>query len=234
MVFDSTHCKAKTGLIKETPNGTDWYIYKSKADSLQVEVIFDIGANIGQTAIKFAQSFPQAKIFSFEPVTATFKQLKENTKNLSGISCFQIGLGSESGKYDIFLKSNSQCNSFVFDANNCISNASEEVIIKTVAEFCQENNIQKIDILKTDTEGFDLQVIQGAEALLKKNQVLFILSEVGFNPSDALHTNFFKLKSYLDTFNFEFLGFYDFGYSRKGSLKYCNALFHNRCFIQNT
>ncbi|OKH25811.1 FkbM family methyltransferase [Chroogloeocystis siderophila] len=225
-LFNKAKYRTRASATKEIPTRTDQYIYTSKLESLQVEVIFDVGANIGQTAIKFAQSFPKAKIFSFEPVAATFKQLRENTQKNSSISCFQIGLGAASGKYEIFLKSNSQCNSFVFDSNSSISN-SEKVAVKTVKEFYQENNIQKIDILKTDNEGFDLQVIQGAEALLKKARVLLILSEVSFNPSDTLHTNFFKLKSYLENFNFEFLGSYDFGYSKKGGLKYCNALFQN-------
>ncbi|MES1022744.1 FkbM family methyltransferase [Gloeocapsa sp. BRSZ] len=234
-LFDTTNYRTRVSTIKKLPIGTDQHIYTSKlADSSRIEVIFDIGANIGQTATKFAQSFPKAKIFSFEPVAATFKQLKENTQKNSSISCFQIGLGTESGKHKIFLNSNSQCNSFLFDANNRTNDVSEEVFVKTIEQFCEENSINKIDILKTDTEGFDLKVIQGAEALLKKQQILFILSEVGFHPSDTLHTNFFQLKLYLEQFNFEFIGFYDFGYSKKGSLKYCNALFQNKHLNQNT
>ena len=46
------------------------------ADS--ASVIFDIGANIGQTALKFSEHFADAQIFSFEPVGDTFKQFKNN------------------------------------------------------------------------------------------------------------------------------------------------------------
>lgn len=80
-LFNQKNYRTKVSTAKQIPTGTDRYIYTSLlVELLQVEVIFDVGANIGQTASKFAQSFPKAKIFSFEPVTATFKQLRENTK----------------------------------------------------------------------------------------------------------------------------------------------------------
>lgn len=231
----------KLMLDKELPKATDKYIYsksiKPKIDSQatseeqKIVTIFDVGANIGQTVTKFSQNFPQAKIFAFEPAKTTFEKLKRNTKNLPNVDCFQIALGFEPGKSKIYLHSNSQLNSLIVDSqNSTVDLPFEEVEVKTVKQFCKENNIQKVDILKTDTEGYDLSVIRGAEYLLQKGKVLFVLSEVGFDLTDKKHTNFFLLKTYLDQFEFDFLGFYDLHYRSKGHLMYCNALWINKNF----
>ena len=44
------------------------------------EVLLDVGANIGQTAIRFRAAFPRARIVSIEPVAATFNQLVARTR----------------------------------------------------------------------------------------------------------------------------------------------------------
>ena len=47
--------------------------------NLKVEIIFDVGANLGQSALHYRQKFPQAKIYSFEPVTKAFQKLQAAT-----------------------------------------------------------------------------------------------------------------------------------------------------------
>jgi hypothetical protein len=39
----------------------------------KISTIFDVGANVGQSALKFQEAFPRARIHSFEPVSATYK-----------------------------------------------------------------------------------------------------------------------------------------------------------------
>ena len=49
--------------------------------------------------------------------------------------------------------------------------------VDTIDDFCSANRIPKIDILKIDTEGFDLNVLKGAKQMLSRGQIAFIYTE---------------------------------------------------------
>lgn len=70
------------------------------------QVIFDVGANIGQTATAFKKTYPDARILSFEPVKETFKILEKSIKDLSNVDAYNLGLGSVSGEAKIKIFSN--------------------------------------------------------------------------------------------------------------------------------
>ncbi|MEQ9000471.1 MAG: FkbM family methyltransferase [Coleofasciculus sp. B1-GNL1-01] len=135
----------------------------------QIKTIFDVGANIGQTARHFYKSFPNANILSFEPIKETFDELHYNTEKLNRVSCFNHALGNINESRKIYLKEKSNLNSLVEDIMP-ISENYDIVNVKTIDEFCENNDIENIDILKTDTEGWDLNVIQGAIAALNRSQ----------------------------------------------------------------
>lgn len=202
---------------------------------LPIQMIFDVGANIGDTALYFSRRFPQAQIMAFEPVKATFAELTNNTQNSSRIKRFQHAFGSENGTTEIYLSQNSELNSLVNEINlrqkDLIHDAkSEKIEIKTIDDFCVSNVIDKIDLLKTDTEGFDLEVLKGAENLLNQRKIKFILSEVGFRGFDQRHTDFHTLSEYLFSKGFRVYGFYDLSYwtpYHYEGLIFCNALFVN-------
>ena len=58
-------------------------IGRFRKDSKQVRIIFDVGANIGQTALSYLKNFPDAEIFSFEPISETFQQLQAHFMHVS-------------------------------------------------------------------------------------------------------------------------------------------------------
>ena len=219
----------KSLLPHQFPVGIDlaWDILKISQD-LSINTIFDVGANIGQTSLYFAKSFPNADIMAFEPVHNTFIRLKKNTADLPQVSCFEHAFGSVAGFQELYLQSNSQLNS-LNQVLNPSNSKSQRIEIKTIEQFCSEHKIETIDILKTDTEGFDLEVIQGAEKYLNENKIKLILSEVGFLKSDNRHTLFLSIFDYLLTKGFRFYGMYDLVHHGKRPLGacHCNVLFIN-------
>ena len=104
----------------------------------------------------------------------------------------------------------------------------EDVTITTVDGFCMRQDIERIDLLKTDTEGFDLEVLYGATHMLENDRCLFVYSEVTFDDSDRHHTSFNQLSEFLIARNFRFVALYEQYVSRDLTASgYCNALFVN-------
>jgi hypothetical protein len=102
--------------------------------------------------------------------------------------------------------------------------------VDTLDDFARSHGVQQIDLLKTDTEGFDLEVLHGAQAMLSAGAIRFVLSEVTFDAMDSYHTSFTKVFEYLAAHGFRFVDIYDHDYvsfsPRRPPLAYCNALFY--------
>lgn len=79
----------------------------------QLNVLLDIGANVGQTANGLVRYFPKSGIYCFEPVSATFNILSQKFSKYSNVSCIQKGMGSVSGSASIILHDNSELNTIV-------------------------------------------------------------------------------------------------------------------------
>jgi len=197
------------------------------AGTREFRTLFDVGANVGQTTRLLKQYFPAATIHSFEPVLSTFKDLQSRCGRLRGVHLHQLALARESGQTMIRLQTNSELNSLRFLASGLDDAAAEMVTVTTVAAFCEQRGIDRIDALKTDAQGADLDVLRGAEPLLTGARVPFVLAEVAFPQDDANNQQFEPVHHYLEDRGFRLSGFYEaFNYGpRLSLLGFCNALY---------
>lgn len=74
---------------------------------------------------------------------------------------------------------------------------TELIQIMTGKEFCRLNDVPHIDFLKIDTEGFDLQVLEGFEDMLKNQSIHLLQIECGMNDFNRKHIPLEKFKTYL-------------------------------------
>ncbi len=211
------------------PLGIDLQHDIQKNTSLQsIKTIFDIGANVGQTALQFRNMFKLGTVYSFEPISRTYQQLTTNVQRDPGIKPYNIGFSDKSGRFKVFLQKDSGLNSINEKINtpNDSGQHTEEIAISTVDEFCSTHNIQHIDLLKTDTEGIDLKVLQGAENLISKGKITYILVEVGFNEDNARNTPFEDVRKHLYQRGYKLRGIYDQSdYWNTKGMETANALF---------
>ncbi len=214
------------------PYGVSPWADAARYRQKRMTMLVDVGANIGQTSLEFYEYFPAAAIHAFEPVQATYRKLKENTSHVRGIQTHQLAVGATAGIATIYLQDNHQTNS-LHPALNTKTQTCEEIKVTTLDEFADQHGIQHIDILKTDTENFDLDVIEGSSRLLREHRVSFILSEVGISASDTAHTNLFQLTELMLEKDFELMGIYDrlYHYKFPRVRGWCNALFISRELI---
>ncbi len=148
-------------------------------EEITPNIIFDIGANIGITAIWMAKKYPDAKILCFEPMQENFEILESNIKPYNNITAYDFGLGESTCTVDIFANEDrgNQGGFSLFQlANDGDDTGTEEKVfaqvnIKSAAEFIKEKDISTIDILKVDTEGAEYEILKSIpEELLSKVQ----------------------------------------------------------------
>lgn len=193
-----------------------------------VRCIFDVGANIGQSALSFARDFPGATIYAFEPFTSIFARLQANVAAEARIVPCRAALSSAAKRVQVAFDgdSTSQTNridAFVNDAR--AGRAQTEAIdVETLDEFCTARSIEYIDILKTDTEGYDVEVLRGAERMLKLGRIQVVVTEAGFM-DDQHHSPFSGAYEFLRPHGFQIAGIYEITYLPDGRCDYCNVLY---------
>ncbi len=150
-------------------------------------VCFDIGANRGQTIQLLQHCFRDPVIHAFEPASASFEALSRQSFG-SGVNLHQLALGEQVGMAEFHNYAHSELNSFLtinpdkrenlFAEEAVVS--SESVRVDTLDNFCDAHQIAQIDLLKIDTQGFELPVLRGAVGLLNGRKISAILLELNF------------------------------------------------------
>jgi FkbM family methyltransferase len=201
--------------------------------NLSTETIFDVGANIGQTSIELRKYFSDATIHAFEPIDSTFEILDRNLGNAQKIILNNFALGSEKKELEILVYSESLINSLLNEVNSqdrqiSLGKDRQTQIVNIIkgGDYSKINNLESIFLLKTDTEGYDLDVLRGFEAMIIDKKIIFIFAEVTFDEADVSHTSFLKINEYLNSHGYKFSGMYD-SIHHGGflpNLHYCNCL----------
>jgi len=156
------------------------------------DTIFDIGAHKGESIKFFNKYFKVNKIYSFEPSPINFQYLQKYIKSKkfnSSVILENFGLGIRSEKKILnqaIESSSSTFNEINYDSKyfkkkknllNFFSNkeytSKIEVKIINLKNYLIDNKIEKIDLLKIDTEGFEFDVLSGLEEEIKKVKFVF-------------------------------------------------------------
>lgn len=142
--------------------------------------LFDVGANSGQTIDELLRLFPEPHIHAFEPGLQAFEALRRRHARNAKLNNF--GLGSSVQELDFFESKSTDMSSFLPIGEDGWGREGEHktVTISTIDSYCDMHGINHIDLLKTDTQGFDLEVLKGARLMFKKRAVSLICTEINF------------------------------------------------------
>ncbi len=159
-------------------------------------LILDIGANVGNYSNKIKSLRPDAVIYAFEPHPKTFVQLHLEAAR-RGYTAINAGCGDKNEQlrlYDYEGNANGSSHaslySEVIEGIHKAEARSYIVDIITVDDFVSRNGIQKIHILKIDTEGNELKTMKGAKESLAEGLIDIIHFE--FNEMNVVSRCFFK------------------------------------------
>ncbi len=216
-------------LYTHVPQGLDLCLDLKKLDeAYHPKVIFDVGANSGQTALKLNSWFPNAQIHSFEPVSATYKKLLANTKGIKNIEAHAFALAGEAGTAKIFVLTDDTMSSLQFhESDKDMIEREETITLSTIDLTVEKLGINSIDLLKIDTEGYDLEVLKGASKSLQAGRIKFLQVEAGMNPLNDRHVPLEAFMEFLKPYGFMPFGLYDqrLEWSGKKRLRFVNPVY---------
>jgi FkbM family methyltransferase len=149
--------------------------------------VFDVGSNQGQYLSLVLNALPPeaVTVHCFEPSHYTYRLLEAswNGTNQDGVVLNNLALGANPGEMTLYYnkpgstgasltKRNHVVGEFVFDQ-------SERVPVDTIDNYCHRHGVRRIDLLKCDVEGHELDVFRGAEGMLRSGSVRMITFEFG-------------------------------------------------------
>jgi FkbM family methyltransferase len=192
-------------------------------------LILDVGANTGQSVKRFRKLFPRSVIHSFEPSQRIFNQLKANIADKRDVYAWNIGVGSSVGKR-IFLENvHSDMSSFL-ELSKCGWGKIEQentVEVTTVDAFLGEQRIESVDILKSDTQGYDFEVIKGAEQSMRQNRIGLVYFEFIFSEMYKNLPRFDEVYRHLTDRNYLLVSIYEMRH-QNNLASWADALFVNK------
>ncbi|MDC0427058.1 FkbM family methyltransferase [Pelagibacteraceae bacterium] len=192
-------------------------------------VIFDVGANKGQSITRYKKLFQNPIIHSFEPNIDEVNILKQKYINDKNLYLNNVAVGDKKGNLEFNINAISGHSSFknlipnttwikkrsnlikIDDKNYTTKKINAEII--TLDDYANEKNLTNIDILKIDTQGFEDKVLLGAQNLLKNNRIKLIQLELIFSEIYENPLNIYDVEKTLIPYNYRL-----FGISNNGSL----------------
>jgi FkbM family methyltransferase len=138
-----------------------------------VRVVFDVGANCGAAAVHFARHYPRAQVHAFEPGSVARGYLEVNVAGHANVHVHPIGLYSADRPAVLFSGVDDIGQSSVFKRS---SNLQEEepIELRAAGPWAKERGIDRIDVLKVDVEGCEIDVLRSLGDLLPTVKLLYV------------------------------------------------------------
>jgi FkbM family methyltransferase len=172
------------------------------------KVIFDVGANVGQTSTLLTKLWPDSQVWAFEPVPRTYAALVRNTSAWPHVKANNLALSNYIGKLNIFL--DNQYSELSSLENAGLQGGKTEIEATTMDAFRQQSGCLRADLIKIDTEGHELSVLAGSEKTFRDCPPQFCVIEGGFNGATPF-VDSDVLKDWFQKRDYRLAGIYDHG-----------------------
>ncbi len=207
-------------------------------NNYNIDIILDIGANIGQYGGEIRNLGFNGEIISFEPMKKAFEKLKKNALKDKNWKVYNYSIGDKDGQTTMNVSKNSVSSSLLENLPQLIDSAPEAAFVKK-----ETIEIRKLDsifddlalkgkniYLKIDTQGYEKMVLLGAKKSLKF--VTGIQIEMSFIPSYKGSITFDEMKTNLNNLGFDLValenGFYD---KKTGKQLEIDGIFYRNYFF---
>lgn len=201
-------------------------------------IIIDVGAHRGESLKSFDKNAKEAFVYiGMEPnpdAYADFKKVADEIKSdKSEIHCLTSAVGNKDGKVKFLRTKESAVGGILPPVKGLADRvptgdhhiAQEfEVDLVTVTTLVKKFNLTSIDVLKIDTEGYDLEVLKGAIEVIEAKLPKIVITEVFFVPYRQDQAYFWDIASFMEKNGYHFVNLYDTRDTSQGRLYTGNGL----------
>jgi FkbM family methyltransferase len=193
--------------------------------------IIECGGHLGNDTLKLANIFKNGVIYSIEANVKLYNDLIKNIHN-NNVKIFNYCLSNKNGFSEFYIDANSEgdsgSSSILQSTESFLRNyikKEDKIIIQsiTLEDFMKSNNLEKIDLLWLDVEGFEYYILNNAIDMLKN--IKYIYTEVNFQEFRKNGKLYDDIKSLLLNNNFTEL--YKWEQGAEWGLWQGNVLFRN-------
>ncbi len=199
-----------------------------------IQVVFDVGANRGQTVTRLRDEFSDATVYAFEPSLSAFAELEKRTTNDAKAKLFQIALGEHDGSASLHENADDVTNSLLSNSLHisefappemCVPIKTTSVPLMRIDTFCLKKSIERIDLLKIDAQGYERYILNGAGDLLSPSTIRSLFLEVLFVDLYENQTWCGEVMELLRSRGYRFFGFTGIESDEANGWKWADALF---------
>ncbi len=174
---------------------------------LNFNTLLDIGSNKGQFILLVENYFKEVDVHSFEPIKEILDKQKKLFKFKKNIFFYNFGIGEQNENKDFFITKRKDSSSFLkaeIDDNSDYKITKKiQIEIKSLDEILKDKNLIAPILAKIDVQGYELQVLKGANNLLKK--IKYLIVEVSDSEIYSGQSIYAEILDYLKEKNFALL-----------------------------
>ena len=211
--------------VKDNPGHDLEYDLRIKLTEKLNPVIFDIGANHGELSSSFLKLFPSSIIHAFEPTPSCCESLLKIKRHNENFNFHEFAIGDKDEQKDFNFSNYTTISSFLDLKENGDNKTNvKEINVRAIDSVASELGIDHIDLLKIDTQGYDLKVLNGAQNMLKDRKIGAILIELSFKSYYLGQASFVEVFEFLIERDLNLYGLYDRWYDSH-RIDHCDGLF---------
>lgn len=168
--------------------------------AIHQKTALDIGANIGNHSVFFAETF--SEVFSFEPNPKTFELLKFNANfnsSKGSIKPYNLGLSSKNTALPFAVGHTNSGGSKIVRGNNKNSDSLIEVGVQRLDDV-QDIKDRSVGLIKIDVEGHEPEVLRGAERTIAHSRPIILIEQDASEITDGSSESLEILKSHKYSF----------------------------------
>jgi FkbM family methyltransferase len=211
---------------------------------LEVHTVIDVGGNMGQfrDLLRNDVGFT-GQIYSFEPVAKYALMISDRSRDDTKWKVFDFALGGANATSTIHVMHSPGLNSFLHPKRDAVPgfwtdspiSGEETVEIRTLDEVVITEGLTFLSggtYLKLDTQGFDLEVLKGAEFTLKN--VCALQTEASIRPIYERMPNYLEAISTIEAYGFDVSSLFPVTYDASLRAIEFDCLFINRTLLYPT